>query len=74
MFKPVPTDVSFPKLEEDILAFWREHNTFEKSLAWRKDTGQEYVFYDGPPLLPALRKSCAVLRIYFEYNGAAILY
>ncbi|MDR2734900.1 MAG: isoleucine--tRNA ligase [Spirochaetota bacterium] len=35
MFKPVPSDVSFPKLEEEILAFWRERQTFEKSLALR---------------------------------------
>lgn len=53
MFKPVETDVSFPKLEEEVLAFWREQRTFEKSLKWRKGA-QEYVFYDGPPFATGL--------------------
>ncbi|HPH03122.1 MAG TPA: isoleucine--tRNA ligase [Spirochaetota bacterium] len=53
MFKPVDTDVSFPKLEEEVLAFWREHQTFEKSLEWRKGA-PEYSFYDGPPFATGL--------------------
>ncbi|HOG65088.1 MAG TPA: class I tRNA ligase family protein, partial [Spirochaetota bacterium] len=53
MFKPVDTDVSFPKLEEEVLAFWREHHTFEKSLEWRKGA-PEYSFYDGPPFATGL--------------------
>ena len=35
------------KLQEDVLEFWREDKTFEKSLV--KDPGKEIVFYDGPP-------------------------
>ncbi|MFA6520197.1 MAG: class I tRNA ligase family protein [Candidatus Paceibacterota bacterium] len=34
--------------EERILQFWREHKTFEKSLAKKSPKGH-YVFYDGPP-------------------------
>ncbi len=34
--------------EEAVLAFWNEHNTFEKSVAKEAPNG-EYIFYDGPP-------------------------
>jgi len=34
--------------EEEILAFWREEGTFEKSLA-QTAGGPRYVFYEGPP-------------------------
>ena len=47
-FKEVDTRVSFPKLEEDILEFWKKENIFEKSLANREGK-ERYVFYEGPP-------------------------
>jgi len=53
MFKPVPADVFFPKLEEEILDVWKEGGIFEKSLNWRKGN-EEYVFYDGPPFATGL--------------------
>jgi len=53
MFKPVATNISFPKLEEEILAFWKEHKVFEKTLEWREGA-EEYVFYDGPPFATGL--------------------
>jgi len=34
--------------EEGVLSFWREHRTFERSLAATAD-GPRYVFYEGPP-------------------------
>lgn len=34
--------------EEEILKFWRNHKTFEKSLSKDSPRGN-YVFYDGPP-------------------------
>ncbi len=41
------------KREEDVLAFWRENKTFERSL--EKDAPQgEFVFYDGPPFATGL--------------------
>jgi len=40
--------MTFPKMEEEILKFWEENKTFEKSLENRKDA-KHYVFYDGPP-------------------------
>ena len=34
--------------EEEVLKFWKENNTFEKSLEKDSPMG-EYVFYEGPP-------------------------
>ena len=34
--------------EEEVLKFWKESDTFNKSLAATKD-GPRYVFYEGPP-------------------------
>jgi isoleucyl-tRNA synthetase len=39
--------------EKEILAFWQENNTFEKSLEQTKK-GKPYVFYDGPPFATGL--------------------
>lgn len=47
-FKKVNPKQSFPKLEEEILGFWRENNTFEKSIETRKNS-EEFNFYDWPP-------------------------
>jgi isoleucyl-tRNA synthetase len=53
MFKAVSNKVAFPKMEEDILHFWAENKTFEKSL--EKNKGKErYRFYDGPPFATGL--------------------
>ncbi len=53
MFEPVGSQVSFSTLEREILAFWREHETFRKSLEARRD-GPRFVFYDGPPFATGL--------------------
>ncbi len=51
--KPVKPDVSFPALEEGILAFWKENGIVEKGL--KANAGQEpFVFYDGPPFATGL--------------------
>lgn len=34
--------------EEEVLAFWREHETFNRTLEATRD-GPRYVFYEGPP-------------------------
>ena len=53
MYKPVNPKVDFPKQEEEILKFWKEDDTFKKSVSQRE--GQpEYVFYDGPPFATGL--------------------
>jgi len=53
MFKPVPSKLSFPKMEEEILRFWAEDGTFQKSLENRNDA-KKYIFYDGPPFATGL--------------------
>ncbi len=41
-------DLSFPKLEQKILKFWKENGIFEKSILRRKKA-PNFVFYEGPP-------------------------
>ncbi|MDR2178374.1 MAG: class I tRNA ligase family protein, partial [Treponema sp.] len=53
MYKAVDPKVNFPKLEEEILAFWERRHTFEQSVT-RREGGEEYVFYDGPPFATGL--------------------
>ncbi|MBQ8211117.1 MAG: class I tRNA ligase family protein, partial [Treponema sp.] len=38
---------NLPKMQREVLEFWKANKTFEKSLV--KDPGKEIVFYDGPP-------------------------
>lgn len=53
MFKPVSNKVAFPKMEEEILAFWEKDGTFLKSLK-KNEGGERYKFYDGPPFATGL--------------------
>ena len=46
-FKEVK-QLNFPKVEVEILNWWRENNIFEKSLSTRED-GIPFTFYEGPP-------------------------
>ncbi|MFZ5830240.1 MAG: isoleucine--tRNA ligase [Planctomycetota bacterium] len=48
MFQPVEGSVSFPKLEESIIRFWKERDIYAKSLAAREGA-PAFVFYEGPP-------------------------
>ena len=48
MFEKVDQKVSFPALEKQIMALWKEEGTFQKSLELRKDKPR-FVFYEGPP-------------------------
>lgn len=43
----------FPVLEEQVLKFWKDDNTFSDSVQNRKDA-PEWVFYDGPPFANGL--------------------
>ncbi len=47
-FQDVSARVDFPALDARILAFWREHRIFEKSLEGREHA-PVFVFYEGPP-------------------------
>ncbi len=53
MFKKVDQKQSFPKLEEEILQYWKDNKLFEKSVSSRPKSN-EYVFYDGPPFANGL--------------------
>ncbi len=43
----------FPQIEEEIVKFWQDNKTFEKSVDQR-DASNAYVFYDGPPFATGL--------------------
>ncbi len=53
MYKTVDSKVSFPKMEEKILDFWKEKDIFKKSIKQREGN-EEFVFYDGPPFATGL--------------------
>jgi isoleucyl-tRNA synthetase len=53
MYAPVSGKVDFAAVEREVLAFWKEHGTFEASMAARRG-GREFVFYDGPPFATGL--------------------
>lgn len=45
---PEYKELDLPKINEEVLAFWKEDNTFHKSLENRE--GQTpFIFYEGPP-------------------------
>ena len=58
--KAVSADVSFPKLEKQVLEYWRSNEIFTKSLSRTVTTDGStknkppYVFYDGPPFATGL--------------------
>ena len=47
-YAEVKAKPDFVELEKDILNFWEEDKTFEKSVH-NRDGAAEFVFYDGPP-------------------------
>ncbi len=40
--------LDLPKVAEEILQYWKEHQIFEKSVSTREGS-DSYVFYEGPP-------------------------
>jgi isoleucyl-tRNA synthetase len=44
---------SFPSIEHDVLAYWAQHDTFQRSIDQREGR-EEWVFYDGPPFANGL--------------------
>ena len=47
-FEPVGSRVSFPELEQDILAFWRDKDVFRRSVDERP-ADRVFNFHEGPP-------------------------
>ncbi|CAN5345500.1 isoleucine--tRNA ligase [soil metagenome] len=48
LYRPVESRVSFPALEDRVLALWEEKDVFRRSIEIRAG-GPEWVFYEGPP-------------------------
>ena len=40
--------LDLPKVSDEVLKFWKDHQIFEKSVTSREG-GDSYVFYEGPP-------------------------
>jgi isoleucyl-tRNA synthetase len=63
--RPLPKDVSFPALEEQVLERWRERDVYRESLR-RREGAPPYVFYEGPPTANGLPGSHHVLARVFK--------
>ncbi len=48
VYEPLPPNVSFPALEEQVLARWRERDVFGATLR-NREGAPPFVFYEGPP-------------------------
>jgi len=58
-YPAVDASPSFPKIEEEVLAYWKDERIFERSVEDRPEnspdgTSNEFVFYDGPPFANGL--------------------
>ena len=62
---PVPSAISFPKMEEEVLDFWKKNRVFEKSLEKTKDK-PPYIFYDGPPFATGMPHYGHILTSYIK--------
>jgi isoleucyl-tRNA synthetase len=40
--------LNLPEIDKEILAFWKEHGIFEKSIQ-NRSSAESFVFYEGPP-------------------------
>ncbi len=53
MYKAVDPKTDFPKQEEEVLKFWKDDDTFKKSVSQREGC-EEFIFFDGPPFATGL--------------------
>jgi len=49
----IPERISFPGVEEEVLAFWKQIDAFQTSLK-RSEGKPEFSFFDGPPFATGL--------------------
>ncbi|WP_061960492.1 isoleucine--tRNA ligase [Demequina flava] len=49
----IPASPSFPSIEEEVLGYWKDDDTFQASIDNRAEA-EEFVFYDGPPFANGL--------------------
>ena len=54
VYPEVPSQPDLPAVEERVLAFWAEDDTFRASVDNRPADQEEFVFYDGPPFANGL--------------------
>jgi isoleucyl-tRNA synthetase len=47
-FKDVTPQVNLPDMEQNVLAFWKDANVFQKTVEQTQD-GPSWVFFEGPP-------------------------
>ncbi len=64
-FTPVDPKQSFPELEEQVLARWRDGDVFERSLENRAGA-EVWSFYEGPPTANGRPGSHHVLARVFK--------
>ncbi len=63
--RPLPANVRFPELEEEVLARWRDRDVFKESMR-RREGGEPFVFYEGPPTANGRPGSHHVLARVFK--------
>jgi isoleucyl-tRNA synthetase len=63
--RPLPKDVSFSRLEEQVLERWRERDVFRESMR-RREGAEPFVFYEGPPTANGRPGSHHVLARVFK--------
>ena len=60
-FQTVPTELDFPKYEQNILELWGSRGIFEKAMSSGDPSAKQYVFYEGPPTANGLPHNGHVL-------------
>jgi isoleucyl-tRNA synthetase len=53
LYKPIDPKADFPKQEEEVLNFWKNNDTFKRSVSQREGS-EEFIFFDGPPFATGL--------------------
>ena len=48
MYKNLEENIKIPDIEKEILDFWKNDNTFQKSID-TKPKDKQFIFYEGPP-------------------------
>ena len=48
MFRSVDSQVSFPRLEEGVIASWKEADVVRRAMGGREG-GPDFIFFEGPP-------------------------
>lgn len=61
VFQAVPTELDFPKYEQNILELWGTRGIFDKALEAGDPSAKKYVFYEGPPTANGLPHNGHVL-------------